>query len=127
MIILSAGSLALRFGVKTIFENISFSLEENTKVGIIGVNGCGKTSLLKIILGEYKPDEGQIYIAKDTTIGHLAQDTLLQISDADGTDGSLTLLEKMYQSFPALVRAEEKLAKLEEKAAKLRKAIQELL
>ncbi|MBQ7153062.1 MAG: ABC-F family ATP-binding cassette domain-containing protein [Clostridia bacterium] len=115
MIILSAGSLALRFGVKTIFENISFSLEENTKVGIIGVNGCGKTSLLKIILGEYKPDEGQIYIAKDTTIGHLAQDTLLQISDADGTDGSLTLLEKMYQSFPALVRAEEKLAKLEAK------------
>ena len=64
MIAISVNDLTLRFGVKSVLEKISFSLEEGDKLGIIGVNGCGKSSLFKLILGEYEPDEGSVFISK---------------------------------------------------------------
>lgn len=52
---ISVNDLSLSFGIKPILEKVSFSLEEGDKLGIIGVNGCGKSTLFKLILGELEP------------------------------------------------------------------------
>ena len=67
MIALSVTDLALRFGTTTILENISFSVDERDKLGIIGVNGSGKSSLFKLITGEYPATEGEVYLSKGKT------------------------------------------------------------
>ena len=79
MIILSTTDLSLRFGTTTVLENISFSINEGDRLGIIGVNGAGKTSLFRLITGEYTPDSGAVYVSKGKTIGLWAQ-------NADMTD-----------------------------------------
>ena len=73
MIAINVSELTLRFGVTSVLETVSFSLEENDKLGIIGSNGSGKTSLLKLITGEYDATEGEIYISKGKTVGILSQ------------------------------------------------------
>ena len=57
MIVLSCNNLYKSFGIDSILENICFSVNEGDKIGIIGVNGTGKTTLMKIISGEYGYDE----------------------------------------------------------------------
>ena len=113
MIILSTTDLSLRFGTTTVLENISFSINEGDRLGIIGVNGAGKTSLFRLITGEYTPDSGAVYVSKGKTIGLLAQ-------NADMTDevGGESALEHMYLAFPALLAAEKRLAELEDALAK---------
>ncbi len=110
MIAISVNDLTLRFGTTTILEKVSFSLEENDKLGIIGSNGSGKTSLFKLITGEYDTEEGEIYISKGKTVGILSQ--YGAFSEAEGAVGS-TALENMFAAFPALVAAERRLSELE--------------
>ena len=73
MIILSATDLSLHFGTVTVLENISFSINEGDRLGVIGVNGAGKTSLFRILTGEYTADNGAVYISKGKSIGILEQ------------------------------------------------------
>jgi ATP-binding cassette subfamily F protein 3 len=61
------------YGDKTIFEEVSFSLRPGERLGIVGRNGCGKSSLFRLILGEEHPDEGEITMPKGYKVGHLAQ------------------------------------------------------
>ena len=110
MIAISVNNLTLRFGTTSILEKVSFSLEENDKLGIIGANGSGKTSLFKLITGEYEAEEGEIYISKGKTVGILSQ--YGAFSEADASEGS-TALEHMYAAFPALLAAEKRLGELE--------------
>ena len=115
MIALSTNNLALRYGVVTIFENISFSIEENDRLGIVGVNGCGKSSLFKLITGEYTTDEGSIFIGRGKTVGMLAQDNAFRgTAEIDGHPIADTVLEQMYAAFPVLIIAEHRLAELEQ-------------
>ena len=109
MIAISINDLTLRFGTTTILEKVSFSLEENDKLGIIGVNGSGKSSLFKLILGEYEPEEGNVYISKGKTVGVLTQEGAFTVSDLCGD----TALEQMYTAFPELLRMEARIAELE--------------
>ena len=74
MTILSVDDLGLSFGTDVILEHISFSIDESDKLGIIGVNGSGKSSLFRMITGEYEPTEGRVYISKDKSLGILTQD-----------------------------------------------------
>ena len=114
MIIISVTNLTLRFGTTTILENISFSLDERDKLGIIGVNGCGKSSLFKMITGEYEPTEGEVYLSKGKTLGILTQEGAFAAESEVGNEDD-SALDHMYHAFPTLLRDEARLAELEQK------------
>ena len=103
MIILSASDVTLRFGVTTILKDISFSINEGDKLGIIGVNGAGKTSLFRIITGEYTPDSGAVFISKDKTVGVLNQTVSQEQIHKE------SVIEHMFLAYPNLMKMEQRL------------------
>lgn len=113
MIMLSCNKVTKSFGVETILEDISFSINEGDKVGIVGVNGTGKTTLFKIITGIYGYDSGEIYSSKECRIGYLEQNTNFH-SDK-------TIYEEMISVFDDLREAEVELREMEKEIAKLSK------
>ena len=108
MIIFGANDVSLSFGTTPILEKVSFALEETDKLGIIGVNGCGKSSLFRLITGEYEPTEGSFYFSKGKTLGILTQEGAF-----DCNNENETVLTRMYNAFPHLLSAEKRLAELE--------------
>lgn len=66
-------NLNLSFGSQVIFKNCNLRLDDNCKVGLIGVNGAGKTTLFRLITKEIDPDSGQILLNKNSRLGHLPQ------------------------------------------------------
>ena len=115
MSVISVNELSFSFGIKPVIRNLSFSLEEGDKVGIIGVNGCGKSTLVKLISGELEADSGNIYIAKDRTVGVLSQDGAFSVNELSGASA----LEQMYTAFPELLLTEKRLAELEKRLGEL--------
>ena len=111
MIALSTENLTLSFGAKIILKGVSFAVDESDRLGVIGSNGCGKSTLFKLLLGELEADEGSVYISKDKTVGILRQDDALR--DISNGNGDVSALEIMYNSFPELLSAEARLAFLE--------------
>ena len=114
MIAISVNDLSLSFGTTVILDKVSFSLEENDKLGIIGSNGSGKTSLFKLITGEYDATDGEVFISKGKTVGILSQYGAF----ADGDDGLVrdegdSAISHMYNAFPALLADEARLSELE--------------
>ncbi|MDD6094962.1 MAG: ABC-F type ribosomal protection protein [Clostridia bacterium] len=109
MISLSVSGLSYSIGVKEILTNITFSVEEGDRLGIVGVNGSGKTTLLSLIVGDVSPDSGEIYIAKDKCVGILRQNEAFD----ETTDAGETVLSHMYGTFPQLLRDEKRLAEIE--------------
>ncbi len=79
MIALSCTGLEKSYGIDTILEDIGFTVNVKDKVGLIGVNGAGKTTLMKILMGIESRDAGDLFIAKDMTVGYLEQNTNLDI------------------------------------------------
>lgn len=75
MAVLDVQNLTLSFGENTLFSDVSFDIKEHEKVGLIGCNGAGKTSLFKIITGEYTPDSGNCFISKNAKLGYMEQHT----------------------------------------------------
>lgn len=80
MIALSCTNISKAYGIDDILEDISFTVSARDKVGLIGVNGAGKTTLMKILMGIESKDSGDIFVAKEMTIGYLEQNTNLDIS-----------------------------------------------
>ena len=115
MIALSVNKLSLSFGADELIGGVSFALNEGDRLGIIGVNGCGKSTLFKLILGEYEADEGNVFIAKDKTVGILRQDGAFLEFSEDSAD--LSAIEVMYHAHPELLAMEERLRFLEETLA----------
>ncbi len=111
MIAINVSDLSLHFGTVPILERVSFSLDENDKLGIIGANGSGKTSLFKLITGEYEADSGDVYISKGKSVGILSQ--YGAFDDNGGEYEGQTALEHMYAAFPSLLRDEKRLSELE--------------
>ena len=79
---LNINSLSFYFGGRTIFEDANLQIKPKDKMGLIGLNGKGKSTLLKLIAGEYQPDAGNISKSGDCTVGFLNQD-LLSYQSAD--------------------------------------------
>lgn len=75
MNVLDVQNLTLSFGENTLFSNISFDIQDKDKVGFVGVNGAGKTSLFKLIIGEYTADSGNCFISKNVKLGYMEQHT----------------------------------------------------
>ncbi|MBR5150471.1 MAG: ABC-F family ATP-binding cassette domain-containing protein, partial [Bacteroidaceae bacterium] len=73
---LQVEGLTKSFGALTLFENISFSIEERQRIGLIARNGKGKSTLLKIVAGGENYDSGSIVFRKDVKVGYLEQEPL---------------------------------------------------
>ncbi len=71
--LLSASNLMKAFGTDLIFSGASFEIQENDRVGLVGINGSGKTTLFKLITGEMQPDGGDVYKANSTVLGYMEQ------------------------------------------------------
>ncbi|MGI6179558.1 ABC-F family ATP-binding cassette domain-containing protein [Butyricicoccus intestinisimiae] len=73
MVLLNAEHISLSWGENTLFDDVSFALEEQDKVGFIGINGTGKSTFLRILAGMQEPDAGTITLARGARIGYLPQ------------------------------------------------------
>lgn len=103
--LLQATGITKSYGIQNILDGISLMVNEKERVGLVGVNGAGKSTFLQILAGELSYDSGQIHKAKETTIGYLAQNSGLQ-SDK-------TIQEEMLAVFTPLLEAEAELRQLE--------------
>ena len=112
MIALSTQDINLSFGTDVILKDISFAINDGDKLGIIGVNGAGKTSLFRILTGEYTPDSGAVYVQKGHTVGILEQNP-----DLSSLPGETTCLEYMYTAFPTLLALEKEIERCERELA----------
>jgi ATP-binding cassette subfamily F protein uup len=84
-ILLSCRGLSKSFGVRPLFENLSFGLFDGEHTGLIGPNGTGKSTLLRILAGLDTPDEGQVSPRRGLRVGYLSQDTTFEESPAGAT------------------------------------------
>ncbi len=75
---LSVENISKSFGARTLFEDISFGINKDQKIAFVAKNGTGKTTILKILMGEDYPDQGQVVIRKDIRVAFLAQEPNLQ-------------------------------------------------
>lgn len=103
--ILSCQNISKAFVENQVLKNVSFHIEDHEKAAIVGINGAGKTTLLRIIVGEMTPDDGQVVLAKDKTLGYLAQNSTV--------DTSHTIYEELLSIKADLLRLEEKIRECE--------------
>src|SRR5690606_38340973 len=95
---LNIHNLSVSFGGTFLFEEVTFRLGAGDRVGLVGKNGAGKSTMLKILAGDFQPDSGVIATEKDVRLGFLRQ-------DIDFEQGR-TVLEEAYQAFEEIKRAE---------------------
>lgn len=109
MIIAQAQDIEQRFGGNIIFSNISFSVPDNARIGLVGPNGAGKTTLLKIMTGQQEPTSGQFTINKGLKVGYIAQE--------NGLDEDKTIWDEMLTVFNDLIEKNKKITKMQEQIA----------
>jgi len=107
MISISCSNITKYYGVDLILNKISFSLNEKERVGLIGDNGCGKTTLFKIITGEIPYDDGNVFLSKDKKLGYLKQ--------KNNYNNNQTIYEACLPTFNELIELEDQLHIYEEK------------
>lgn len=103
MTVLDVQNSTLSFGENTLFSNVSFDIKEKEKVGLIGCNGAGKTSLFKIITGEYTPDSGACFISKNVKLGYMQQHTCSE---------NRTVWNELVSVFDDLINIENRLEEI---------------
>ena len=108
MAVLSVHNLTKSFGDRYLFERLSFGVAEHDRIGLIGSNGCGKTTLFRLITGEETPDSGEILPARGTRIGYLEQHTLSE---------DVTVWEALESVFEPLRRMEQELEQINRELA----------
>ena len=105
MIILSCKDICKSYGIRDVLKNITFSINEGDKVGIIGANGEGKSTLFKIITKELSQDSGEVFIDKNKTLGYLSQNLSL--------DSDKNIYEEAISVFEEILNIESRLSSLE--------------
>ena len=95
--LLSAEHISINFGSRQLLEDVNFYLNEGDKTGIIGINGTGKSTFLKVLAGVAEPDEGRISRNPNVQVSYLPQNPVM--------DDDATVLEQVFLHFPAEFRA----------------------
>ncbi len=111
MILISVQNVQKSFGAHEVLKDITFSLQKGEKMGLVGVNGCGKTTLMRMISGEDSPDGGAIHRNKDLRVGYLAQ-----VDDIALTD---TVWGALLRVFEPVIAMERRLRELEDEMAEV--------
>ncbi len=106
MIALSFSQVNKRYDQQVLFENMSFSINQGDKVALIGKNGCGKTTAIRLICGLETADSGEVHHAKNLTIGHIKQTELRD---------DVSLIDYALAAFDDLIKHEAVLAEMEQK------------
>lgn len=106
---ISVENLKVEFGVKPLFHDVSFVVNDHDRIALVGKNGAGKSTMLKILCGLQKPTAGNVAIPTDTTIGYLPQ--VMRLSD------DTTVREETRKAFSDTTRVKDQLAKMEQEMA----------
>ena len=106
---ISIDGLTVEFGVKPLFKDVSFVINERDRIALVGKNGAGKSTMLKILCGMQKPTSGAISVPNDTTIGYLPQ--VMKLSD------DTTVKEETRKAFADKTKMEAKLKEMEQEMA----------
>ena len=106
MIIAQGHDLEKQFGANTLFKNVNFSIDSNARIGLIGPNGVGKTTLLKIMTGEEEATHGDFTINKNIDVGYIAQENDL--------NENKTIWDEMLSVFTPLINMGKKIRDLQE-------------
>ena len=107
---ITISNLSLFFGDRVLFENISFNIKDNDKIGIVGRNGSGKTTLFKLITGEMRQDNGSILIPGNKTLGYLRQELHLDLNK--------TVIDETHTAFDELLNLQAEILELENMVGK---------
>ena len=106
---ISIDGLTVEFGVKPLFKDVSFVINERDRIALVGKNGAGKSTMLKILCGLQRPTRGVVSIPNDTTVGYLPQ--VMKLSD------DTTVKEETRKAFADKTKIEERLKKMEQEMA----------
>jgi len=106
---IAINNLTFEIGARALYEEANWHIKPGEKTGLIGANGTGKTTLLKLIVGEYAPTSGTISMAKDIKIGYLNQDLLSYQSEKNILHVAMEAFERQNQLHDQIERLLEKL------------------
>ncbi|WP_163515373.1 ABC-F family ATP-binding cassette domain-containing protein [Gelidibacter japonicus] len=101
---ISVDNLAVEFGGTTLFSEVSFTINENDKIALMGKNGAGKSTMMKIIAGEQKPSRGHVRFPKDAIIAYLPQHLL--------TEDACTVFEEASKAFAHVFEMRDEMERL---------------
>lgn len=107
MIVFSCSNLKVDFGSDTILDNVSVSIFDKDRIGIVGSNGAGKTTFLKLLLGEYSQNSGDIFRCPNLKFGYLSQNSSLESNN--------NVLDEFNFSFSHLIEMEKRLEIMQNK------------
>src|SRR5512136_2609194 len=105
MSLITVEGLSLQFGGRVLFDDVGFAISADDRVGLVGRNGMGKTSLLRAIMRELQPDAGQFRIARGVRIGYLPQEV--------AAPSDKLLLASVLDSVPGRAQVERELTSVE--------------
>lgn len=105
--LLSVSGVGISFAADEVLHDVTFRLDRREKVALVGRNGCGKTTLLRILLGEYEPDKGSVTLARGARIGYLRQESQVE--------RGLSVLEAAEQARQEEVALRQRLEELEQR------------
>jgi len=119
MAVLTVSNLGKSFGAVEIFSELSFSVSKNARIGLVGPNGVGKTTLLRILVGEENVSEGQVQISRGIRVGYLPQRAQLH--------SERTLWQECLHVFDDLLRLQKELKALEEEMSRSQENTAEIM
>ena len=107
--LLGMNNVTFEFGARTIVSGATWHLNPGERIGLIGYNGTGKSTLLKVLVGEYSPSVGTVEKSRDTTIGYLHQDLLSFDTNSSITEVAMEAFEKVILLQKEQARLEKEL------------------